>query len=338
MTDQQNTPLAYPVLVADIGGTNARFGVISDQHAEVKLFGNVKTSDYASLEEAIQSCVLDKTSLWPKGAVIAIAGPVSALKIDITNCDWEIEPENIIKSVGLSDLVIINDFEAVALALPALGKEQLIQLGGESGVHNASRFALGPGTGLGASGLIYSDHTWIPIPSEIAHTHIGPEGERQTQIWPHLTPAHGRITAESVLSGPGLLNLYQAICATDGVSAETLSAPDIANAATNGNAQATEAIAIFSAILGRLAGDGALTFMATGGVYLSGGIPRKIAKHIEASNFREMFENKSPHEDLVKRIPVYLIIEEYPAFIGVAAYARMPRRFGLHLDDRRWSA
>lgn len=338
MPEQQNTPLAYPVLVADIGGTNARFGIISDQHAEVKSFGDVKTADFDSLEDAVQATVLDRTSLWPAGAVIAIAGPVSGLKIAITNCDWDIEPSKIISHLGLEDLVIINDFEAVALALPALGKDQLQQIGGETVSGNAARLALGPGTGLGASGLIYSEHCWIPIPSEIAHTTIGPEGERQWAIWPHLTPVKGRITAESVLSGPGLLNIYKAVCAADGAEVKDLSPPDIPDAARAGDAAAKDAVMIFAAILGRVSGDAALTFMASGGVYLAGGIPKKIADFIEESDFRANFENKAPHEDMARKIPVYLIRDEYPAFTGVAAYARMPRRFGLNLTDRRWSA
>ena len=340
MTDEPASTrmLSYPMLVGDIGGTNARFGILPDQHADLIAFDYVQTADHADVISAIEAAVLAKTVHLPKSAVIAAAGVVAGDAIALTNCDWTIEPRAMIERIGLIDVVALNDFEAVSLALPYLGDDDLIALGGGSATANGTKVALGPGTGLGVAGLVHSDDLWIPIASEGGHISLGPESESDLWFWPHIARLEGRVTGETLLSGPGLVTLHRAVAKAHGVEPLFADPSAIPDAARAGDSIAQETMAIFCRLLGRFAGDIAVTFLPRGGVYLAGGIPMKILDLLEASEFRAAFEAKAPHREIVSEVPTYVIRHPRPAFVGVSAYARMPRRFGLQLDGRRWLA
>src|SRR5690606_28532289 len=144
----------FPVLVGDIGGTNARFALLVDSYAEPKEFPVVQTSDYATIDEAIQSVVLDHTSIMPRSAILAVAGPVDSDEIDLANCNWIVRPRDMIANLGFKDVTVLNDFEAQALAVVSIDSEYLEQIGGKSEEIIATRVVLGPGTGLGVAGLL----------------------------------------------------------------------------------------------------------------------------------------------------------------------------------------
>ncbi|MBB5576783.1 MULTISPECIES: glucokinase [Rhizobium] len=335
--NHSEAPLPFPILIGDIGGTNARFSILVDVYAEPKHFPNVHTADFKTIDEAIQQGVLDKTAVQPRSAILAVAAPVRGDEIPLTNCDWVIRPKTMIANLGLEDVLIINDFEAQALAIAGVSEEHRETIGETSEGMIASRAVLGPGTGLGVAGLIHAQHAWIPVPGEGGHIDLGPRNARDLQIWPHLEPIEGRISAEQVLCGRGLQYLYNAICKADGIEPVLTQPADITTHALAGtNAQAEETVTLFVTYLGRVAGDIALVFMARGGVYLSGGISQKILPALQKPEFRAAFEDKAPHSALLKTIPTHVVTHPLAALAGLSAYARMPANFGLATDGRRW--
>ena len=327
----------FPVLIGDIGGTNARFAILVDSYAEPKEFPILLTQDFETLEDAIQSVVLDHTSIQPRSAVIAIAGPVEGDEIPLTNCHWVVKPRQMMERFNLQDITVLNDFEAQALAVVSLDEKHLENIGGETSHPNGKRVVLGPGTGLGVAGLIRSRQTWVPVPGEGGHVDFGPRSERDLQIFPFIEKIDGRVSAEQLLCGRGLQHIYQAICQADGITPSLVTPAEITDAALDKcNAQAIETLELFAIYLGRLAGDLALIFMAQGGVYLSGGIPQRILSALRTGSFRAAFEDKAPHQSILKSIPIYVITHPRAAIAGLAAYARTPSRFDIHTDGRRW--
>jgi len=337
MLTDTDSHLTFPILIGDIGGTNARFALLVDAFAEPKLFPIVPTTNYASIEEALQTSILDKTSVQPRSAIIAVAGPVKGDEIPLTNAGWVIKPQDMLSALSLEDVIIINDFEAQALAVASLGEEGREQIGPGSVLESASCAVLGPGTGLGVAGLLHARHTWFPVPGEGGHVDVGPRSERDYRIWPFLDPIEGRISAEQLLCGRGIMNIYQAVCAADAIEAPLTDPAAVTTHAMAGSDDAAaEAISLFSTYLGRVAGDMAMIFMARGGVFLAGGISQKILPALKKPEFRLAFEDKAPHSELLRTIPTFVVTHPTAALSGLAAYARTPVRFGVATEGRRW--
>lgn len=173
--------LPFPVLFADIGGTNARFAILSDAHAALKHLETVETRLYPTVEDALESAVIARTSLTPKSLVFAVAGPIQEERTPLTNCPWVVEPRALIKRFDLDHVILFNDFEALALALPALEAGDLDPIGDGLPPDDGTKVVIGPGTGLGAAGLVHAAHTWVPVP-----------GRAGTSIWRPSPPATGR--------------------------------------------------------------------------------------------------------------------------------------------------
>ena len=329
--------LQFPILIGDIGGTNARFAILVDANAEPKQFPIVQTADFATIDDATQSAILDRTSLQPRSAVLAVAGPVDGDEIELTNCPWVVRPRAMIENLGLHDVVVLNDFEAQALAVVALGAEHMEKIGSGTPDPTAGRGVLGPGTGLGVAGLIHACHRWIPVPGEGGHMDIGPRTPRDHEVFPHLEPIEGRISGEQLLCGRGLVNIYRAVAKAEDVEPRFTTPAEITGAALEkSDTVAEEALSMFVTCLGRTAGDLALVFMSRGGVYLTGGIAQKIVPALQTGNFRAAFEDKAPHKELMRDMPVYVITHPLAALSGLAAYARTPVRFGVETSGRRW--
>jgi len=332
-----NAQLTFPILIGDIGGTHARFSILIDAYAEPRQFPTVHTADFATIDEAIQQCVLDKTSVQPRSAILAVAGPIDDDEIPLTNCDWVVRPKAMIADLGFDDVMIVNDFEAQALAVASLSEEYREPIGPLSSSPIASRVVLGPGTGLGVAGLIHAQHTWFPVPGEGGHVDIGPRSERDFEIFPHVARIEGRISGEQLLCGRGIINVYDAVCAADGITPKWMDPADVtAHALAKSDAQAEETLSLFVTYLGRLAGDLALIFMAKGGVFLAGGIPHKIVPALQGPEFRTAFEDKAPHTGLLRTIPTFVVTHPLAALSGLAAFARTPTNFGLATDGRHW--
>jgi glucokinase len=327
----------FPILIGDIGGTNARFSLLTDANAEAKQFPIVQTARFATIDDAIQQVVLDKTSVQPRATILAVAGPINGDEIPLTNCPWVVRPRNLIGNLGFEDVMVVNDFEAQALAVASLGDEHGIKIGGGEELAGHSKVVLGPGTGLGVAGLVHALDAWIPVPGEGGHVDLGPRSARDLQIFPHIERIDGRVSAEQILCGRGLAGLYHAICTADGVEAKYNDPADVSvNGLSGENAQAAEALRLFATYLGRLAGDMACTFMARGGVYLAGGIPQKILPALQGPEFRAAFEDKAPHNALMSTIPTYVVTHPLAALAGLSAYASQPGRFGVATEGRRW--
>jgi len=335
----QEAIIHFPILIGDIGGTNARFAILVDAYAQPKEFPILATADFATIEEAIQISVLDKTSVQPRSAIFAIAGAVDGDETQLTNCPWVVRPKQMIKDFFLEDVIVLNDFEAQALAAASLDAEHLHGIGAATAASNMSRVVMGPGTGLGVAGLVYSNHNWIPVPGEGGHIDIGPQTERDYAVFPHIERIDGRVSAEQLLCGSGMVNLYKAICAADSQQPVHALPQEITAAGLGGSdAAAAETLSLFATYLGRVAGDLALVFMARGGVFLSGGIAQKIITVLERPEFRNAFEDKAPHSGLLKSIPTSVITHPLAALFGLASYARTPVRFGVATEGRRWRA
>jgi glucokinase len=339
MTNTGETAHAFefPILIGDIGGTNARFAVISGTDAQPGEPQIVRTADFATIDEAIRAVVIERLAIQPRSAIIAVAGPVNGDEIPLTNCPWIVKPKGMAETVGLTDIVVLNDFEAQALAVVALGDHHVEKIGGGEALPHAGRVVLGPGTGLGVAGLIRSGEKWIPVPGEGGHMDIGPRTSRDYAIWPHIEPLEGRVSGEQILCGRGLVNTYRAVAVADGKEPILSTPAEVTRAALDkSDAVAAEALSLFVTCLGRTAGDLALVFKAQGGVYLSGGIAQKIIPALKAGNFRAAFDDKAPHSEWMAEIPVYVITDPLGALAGLAAYARAPHTFGVETSGRRW--
>ena len=330
-------PLPFPVLIGDVGGTNARFALIAEPDAPPQVLPLVGTADFPDFETAIEEWVAAHASLRPRAAVIDIAGPITGDAVKITNADWVIRPAETIRRTGLEDVVLFNDFEALALALPVLAADDLVFLGGDPEGAPGARVVLGPGTGLGVGALLQTGGTWVPVPGEGGHVSLGPAEPDELALWSRIEPEHGRIEAETLLCGRGLVQLYRAVADADGAAQRYTSPADVTDAALAGSdPTAVRTMSLFCRLLGRFAGDMALIFMARGGVYLGGGIPPRILPFLAKGEFRRAFEAKAPHERVMAAMPTWVITRENPALAGLAAFAGDPNRFGMSLIGRRW--
>lgn len=329
--------LRFPVLIGDIGGTNARFAILADEQSEPHDLPIVQTADFASVEEAIGSVLSRASALRPRSALLAVAAPVDGDDIPLTNCPWVIRPKTMLAELALDEIVVLNDFEAQALGALAIDPGYLAQIGGGRAEPEASRVVLGPGTGLGVAGLVHARNIWIPVPGEGGHVDMGPRSARDFEVFPHIERIEGRISGEQILCGRGMVNLYRAVAKADNAQPRYTTPAEVSAAALGeSDPRAVEALDIFATCLGRLAGDLALVFMSRGGVYLTGGIAQKIVPALEKGGFRAAFEDKAPHSALMRSIPVYVITHPLAALAGLAAYARRPARFGVSTAGRHW--
>jgi glucokinase len=327
----------FPVLIGDIGGTNARFALIEDAGAEIRRLPTVHTADFLTIDDAIQATVIEGESAAPKSAILALAGPIAGERVPLTNCDWVVEPRNSVARFGLEDMILLNDFEAQSLALPGLTAADLDPVGGGTMAADRPRVVLGPGTGLGVGALVPARGTWVPVPGEGGHIDLGPVTERDFAIWPNIERVEGRVTAETLLCGPGMLRLYHAVCTSDGAAPRQTAQEGVTAAGLAGtDERAAETLKLFATYLGRVAGDLALIFMAYGGVYLAGGISSQIAPVLHSGAFRDAFEFKTPHAGIMKRIATAIVVKKDAPLSGIAAFARAPSRFGVELSGRRW--
>ncbi len=331
-------PMPFPVLIGDIGGTNARFALVPDRDAPLQVFQPVATADFPDIEAAIEASVLARTKLRPRSAVIDVAGPITGDAVDLTNAHWVIRPRQTIARIGVEDVILLNDFEALALALTALRPCDVVQTGGDAAAATGAKVVLGPGTGLGVGALVEAGGLWVPVPGEGGHVALGPDEADEFPLWANIEPEDGRISAETLLSGRGLVRLYRAVAETAG-RGPTLEKPaEITSAALDGSdPDAVRTVTLYARLLGRLAGDMALVFMARGGAYIAGGIPPRILPFMQSGEFRRAFEAKAPHRAVMAKIPSFVIVSENPALQGLAAFARTPQGFGVNLTGRRWS-
>ena len=330
--------IPYPVLVSDIGGTNARFSIVTEPGAAPANPVHVATGDFPSLEAALERVVAD-LGVRPKSLVACAAGPVSGRTVKLTNARWEIDGAKVAAARGLEQGLLFNDFEAQALSLPAVKPEWCVDLGGPSHAERpGARLILGPGTGLGVAALLEVGGRHFALASEGGHIGFGPIGAEQTAIWPHLDlGATGRVSAETLLCGPGTVRLHKARLTAEGKVAPNLD-PSALVAAAHADQAGEEAatLRLFACLLARFAGDMALTFLATGGVTFAGGMMPRIVDLIDLASFRAHFEDKAPYGGLLRDIETRLITHDDAVLTGLAALAESPELYIVDYARRAW--
>ena len=328
---------AFPVLVADIGGTNARFSLKQSPTAELSAPTHVHTGDYPGLAEAIEAA-LPKLAARPRSVVACGAGPIVDGKLKLSNADWLIDGCEVAQKLKLDAGLLLNDFEAQALSLPVIPDDWTKQIGPAKPGAAGPRVILGPGTGLGVAALIEASGKHTPVASEFCHMGFGPDSEEEEAIWPHLERAHGRITTESVSCGQGLARVYRARLLAKGVEPEFHDPAEVTRAAlADPHSEAAEGVRLYWRIVGRLAGDAAIAFVARGGVTLAGGVLPRILDLLDETEFRKAFEDKAPVDGLARAIPTRIVVQADSVLIGMAAIAAEPGRYAIDYEGRAWA-
>jgi glucokinase len=249
-----------------------------------------------------------------------VATPVSGDRISLTNSAWSFSIEAVRRELGIEQLTVLNDFTAQALAVPLLKADDLQQVGGGVAVADQPLAVLGPGTGLGVSGLIPCNGGWVPLSGEGGHVTFSPFDDREVAILSVLRKDYPHVSAERLISGMGLVNLYEALAILEGRAARTLTPAEISDQGKRGTCDiCAQALASFCAMLGTVTANLVLTLGATGGVYLGGGIIPRLGDYFGNSGFRERFETKGRFSDYLAAVPSYVIHAPNPALTGLAA-------------------
>lgn len=313
-----------PALVADIGGTNIRFGLATA--AGIERAAAYRCADYPSPAEAARAYCAE-VGARPRQAAFAVAAPIRGDSVRLTNQVWAFSIDGVRGELGLDRLEVVNDFTALALALPALAADDLREIkAGATGVE-APKVVLGPGTGLGVAALVPAADGWIPLTTEGGHRDLAAASEREWQIVRHLGQRFEHVSLERALSGPGLVNLYEAITRLADDEPKSLTPADVVAGARDGSSPAcVEATKLFTGWLGAVASDLAVTFGAFGGVYLGGGVLPKMGGAFDVDRFRQRFLAKGRFRDYLQPIAVSLIERPSVALLGAArALAKPPK-------------
>jgi glucokinase len=315
-------------LVADIGGTNARFALVasgssSSSRPEIMRQQVLRCDDYPSLEEAIR--VYYKAVAVPAesviAATIAVAGPVHNDIFEMTNNHWRFSQSAVRKALRYEHFALINDFTALAWSVPCLLESEYVTVGGGAAQPGGVVGIVGPGTGLGVGGFVRGEKEFIALETEGGHAGFAPCDEIETKILGILQREFGRVSNERLLSGPGLINIYRALAMIRQEPLRDMTAADITDAAVRrSDLLCTETLNRFCSILGNVAGDLALVLGARGGVYIAGGIVPKFIEFLRAGDFRERFEAKGRFQGYNAGIATRVITADYPGLLGAAAH------------------
>jgi glucokinase len=308
-----------PRLLADIGGTNARFA-LETRPGEVSQVRIYPCADYPGVPEVIQQYLKDVKIGRVNHAAIAIANPVDGDQVSMTNHDWSFSIETTRRALGFDTLLVVNDFTALAMALPGLADAQRMQVGGGARRPNSVIGLLGPGTGLGVSGLIPADDRWFALGNEGGHASFAPSDEREDLVLQYARKKWSHVSFERVAAGPGIETIYRALAARDKKRVPaSFDTSDVVKRALEDEPLAAEAVDCFCGILGTFAGNIAVTLGALGGIYIGGGVVPRLGELFARSSFRARFEAKGRFEAYLVNVPTYVITAEYPAFLGVSA-------------------
>ncbi len=313
-----------PILIADIGGTNARFALIEIGNDELQHVHVLPCANYAGITEAIEAYfALPDIAKLPRAtkAAIAIANPITGDSVQMTNNHWRFSQSAVKKALGFSQFLLANDFTALALSLPHLKAHEMVQIGEGIAEPNKTIALIGPGTGLGVSGLIPAKNgDWIPLAAEGGHISFAPDSVEEDQLLSHLRHEFPHLCNENIICGPGLINLYKGLCAINGKTPQNLTPAQISqHAKDNADEMSQQTLALFCALLGSAAGNLALTLGASGGVYIGGGIVPSILEFFQKSTFRERFLAKGRVRFYLENIPTFVITARYPGLLGAAA-------------------
>ncbi len=316
--------MADPMLVADIGGTNARFAIASKINGAIAIeyMQVLRAEDFETIRDAADA-YLESVAEKPKQACFAAAGPIIDDAVDFTNSHWRLRAEEITAPLQLRSFSIINDFFALAAGVAHLPEEAFVGVKDGEADANAPQLVIGPGTGLGQALIVPSGAGPVVVSTEGGHVTFAPRDDEEFKVMKFIAREHPRVSAERLLSGRGLVNIHRALCAIEGAQRASLQANEITKAAVTGEYPiAAKAVDLFCSVLGRVVGDAVLATGARGGVILGGGILPKIQDVFLSSEFVEKFLSKGRMETYVAPVPVRLIIGEGAALYGAAAVMR----------------
>ncbi|NIR83863.1 MAG: glucokinase [Gammaproteobacteria bacterium] len=320
---------SWPGLVGDIGGTRARFGIVEASGAPVTNIQRQVCADFASLELAITSYLDAVCTAPPRSACLAVAGPVTGDRVQFSNRGWDFSIAGLQERFALAELGVINDFEALALSLPQLRRAGRKRIGRGQIVEGTPMAVVGPGTGLGVAGLVPSGTGWVPVAGEGGHVELAAADELEVEVMKVVRAERGRVSAESLLSGHGFRRLYRAIAAIEDRTPLNLEPRAITAYARGGEDPEQTRLCrltaeVFMSLFAGFAGDVGLTFGARGGVYLAGGIIRKLDGLYSELAFRQRFEAKGRMSGYVREIPTFVVTAETPALLGAASWLSNP--------------
>ncbi|WP_413729711.1 glucokinase [Sodalis sp. RH22] len=317
-------------LVGDVGGTNARLALCDMDNGAISHIHTYSGKDYATLEAVIRH-YLTAQKVEATEACIAIACPITDDWVDMTNSTWAFSIKAMKDSLGLARLEVINDFTAVSMAVPMLAAGDVVQFGGTQAQAQGPIAVYGAGTGLGVCHLLHLDQRWISLPGEGGHVDFAPNSKEEADVLAVLRGEFGHVSAERVLSGPGLVNLYRSLVTIDGRVPDSLEPQQVTEQAVDGsNDDCRRALSLFCVLMGRFGGNLALNMGTFGGVYIAGGLVPRFLEFFRASGFRAAFEDKGRFNDYVRDIPVFLIRHEQPGLLGAGAHMR--QLMGLQLQ------
>jgi glucokinase len=329
------TSFPAPILVADVGGTNCRLALVPQHGASHEPLARISTGAHPTPEAALGS-VLATLTMKPRSAILAVAGPLDGRKAQLTNANWHFDGPSLGQALGFEQGLLVNDFEALAASLAVLKAGHLTNLVRGRPDPDGPRLVLGPGTGFGTGALLRRGETGMLVPTECGHIGIGPEDPTEVKLWPALAEGLPRVTIEDLLSGNGLVRLHRAVKRHSQLAEPDISAADVTALALDGNPAALMAVVCFWRLLARVAGDLALAFKATGGVYVAGGIAPRLLPLADRGTIHAVFCGKPPVEDLAARFSLDVITTDDAAEQGLAAIAAGPARFGLDDRARLW--
>ncbi|WP_419951652.1 glucokinase [Methylobacterium sp.] len=328
--------LTYPVLLADIGGTYARFAILAEPATEPTPIWKVATANYNSPVAAIRAYFDRQVAIQVRSAFLAVAGRVDGDVTRLTNAPWRFDLNEIGLALGLEAVRLVNDYVPLAAVLTVLDGDAATDLAriGPAGVDAGTRLVIGPGTGLGAAALIPAGDSFFIQTTEAGHIGFGPCEPDDGLSWHDLMPAKGRLTAETLLSGAGLVRIARALAAARGSAIEwSLPAEVLENRLMD--EVASEAVKQFTRLLGRFAGDLSLLFAATGGVFVAGGIAPRIIEDLRGEAFHSAFEDKPPFHDAMRAVPRFVITRPEPAIGGLAVILSNENTFLFPAKDWR---
>ena len=314
--------MSEQVLVGDVGGTNARLALCSVEDGSLSNIKNYSGADFPSLEAVIR-IFLEETGAKVSNACIAIACPITGDWVAMTNHTWAFSQSEMKQNLGLETLSIINDFTAISMAIPVLKPEDKIKFGGEEAEPNKPIAVYGAGTGLGVAHLVHTGTGWMSLPGEGGHVDFAPNSTEEVMVLEALREELGHVSAERLLSGPGLVNIYRGLVLSDEREPENLQPKDITERAlADEDTDCRRALSLFCVLMGRFGGNLALNLATFGGVYIAGGIVPRFLEFFQASGFRVAFEDKGRFHSYLQPIPVYLITHDQPGLLGAGAYLR----------------
>jgi len=316
-----------PILIADIGGTNARFALSTGAPQYFTQAQTLEAAEFEHVSDAIDTYLHSHGITQLKAIALAVAGPIRDEKVVFPNSHWSIDCADLRTRYNIGHAKLLNDWEAISYSLSSLGSDDLINIGGNWKPLSDADYsvgALGPGSGLGMSGLLRRDQKLIPLVTEGGHAGFSPENQLQGEILNYLHQKFDdRISRERLLSGPGLVNIHEALCSIHGQDNPGLIAADIAVAGINKTDPiCQETFDLFFEMLGQVAGDIALALGAYDGIFIGGGICQRYPTQLAESRFRKGFENKGRHSHLMTDLPTWLITHKNPGLLGASVFAR----------------